>query len=93
MKKIVLRVVAVVLVVLIAALLIWHRAAFLVFKNLTIPTVSLPEENWTGGQILRDIPYAEASETSRTGWSTRSCMSSSTAAASCLETPTRNRPS
>ncbi len=63
MKKIVLRVVAVVLVVLIAALLIWHRAAFLVFKNLTIPTVSLPEENWTGGQILRDIPYAEASET------------------------------
>ena len=63
MKKKVLIVLVVIIVILAALLGIFHRATYLVFKNLTIPTVSLPkEDDWTGGQILKNIQYSDVSE-------------------------------
>ena len=43
--------------------LVYSKAAFAIYKNLTVPKYKLETDmDWTGGQSYEHVPYAEASE-------------------------------
>lgn len=53
---------AVLLLGAIAVAAAYHRAAYAVFKNLTVPTVKLDQSPWAGGLSYERVPYAADSE-------------------------------
>lgn len=64
MKKRVITILIIVALILAAVMGIFHRATRMVFCNLTAARYNLPKEDeWSGGQILRDVPYADVSPT------------------------------
>ncbi len=63
MKNKILAVIAAVLVVVATMLNLYHRAAYVVFKNLTAKKLYLDESTeWSGGESYVHMPYAEDSE-------------------------------
>ena len=62
MKKRILAAAGILIVVIAAVLCIWHRAAYMVYQNLTAHKLTLDESrNWTGGNSYLGIPYASDS--------------------------------
>ena len=64
-----LRIIGIILLILIAAFIlcciIWHRAAYVTFKNVTVKKYDLDEtapDDWKGGKMYLNVPYAEDSD-------------------------------
>lgn len=53
----------VLLVVIVGTLAIYHRATYLVFRNLTVKTYKLDEsqDDWNGGRTYLEVPYCDVS--------------------------------
>ena len=56
-------VLAVILIAFLIVCAIWHKAAYAVFKNLTVQRYDMDESaDWDGGKTYLKVPYAEESE-------------------------------